>query len=124
MSDDARALVEKRHREALERQQSEPQLSSERPAIHYTELPEANPDSPLYREWNTYRREVRRLLAEGHEGKFVLIKGEEIIGLFDTFDDGVRAGRAKYLFGAFMVKPIYEREPLLRLRGYSLPCRS
>src|SRR5437879_13162 len=33
--------------------------------IHYTELPESEPDSPIRQEWNFYRRKVARLLAEG-----------------------------------------------------------
>jgi hypothetical protein len=35
----------------------------------------------------TYRRELRRLLAEGHAERFVLIKGDEVIGVWDTSDD-------------------------------------
>lgn len=40
-----------------------------------------------------------------------------------TFAEGVTAGREKYLLQAFLVQPIREWEPLLRMRGYSLPCR-
>jgi hypothetical protein len=55
----------------------------EYPTIHYTELAPACPDEPLAVEWNFYRREVGRLLKQGHEGRWVLIKGEEIIGIYD-----------------------------------------
>ncbi len=55
--------------------------------IHYTALPPASPDSPLATEYNFYRREVGRLLAEGHEGKWVLIKNEEILGIWDTLKE-------------------------------------
>jgi len=41
----------------------------QRQTIHYTELPEDASESPIAREWNFYRREAGRLLAEGHEGK-------------------------------------------------------
>src|SRR5258705_169396 len=54
--------------------------------IPYTELAAAEPGSPLAVEWEFYRREVGRLLAEGNEGRFVLIKGEAVIGLFDTWE--------------------------------------
>jgi hypothetical protein len=40
--------------------------------IHYSQLPPAEPGSRIAREWETYRREVGRLLAEGHEGRFLL----------------------------------------------------
>ena len=42
-------------------------------SIPHTELPAAKPCEELATEWNTYRREVGRLLAEGQDGKFVLI---------------------------------------------------
>src|SRR5438105_1492409 len=41
-------------------------------AIHYTQLPESPPGSPMAGEWDLYRREVGRLLAEGNEGKWIL----------------------------------------------------
>src|SRR5437868_3856214 len=72
-----RTLIEKIHRQAVEPYRQSPPLPPvEPPTIPCTELPEAKPDSPLYHEWNYYRREVGRLLAEGQEGRFVLIKGE------------------------------------------------
>jgi hypothetical protein len=65
--------------------------------LHYTELPAPQPGSPLAREVEFYRREVGRLLAEGHEGKWVLIKGEEIIGIYDTEDAAMAEARERYL---------------------------
>src|SRR4051812_337473 len=80
-----RALVEQVHRQAIEQARDQPlPPPAEPPTIHYTELPEGRPDSPLYQEWNFYRREVGRLLAEGHEGRWALIKGEGIVGIWDT----------------------------------------
>lgn len=38
------------------------------------------PGSPIETEWNFYRRQRERLIAEGHEGRHVLIKGEEVLG--------------------------------------------
>jgi hypothetical protein len=92
-----------------------------RRTIHYTELPPSQPDDPLNLEWETYRREVGRLLAEGKEGKFVLIKGQEILGLYDSWDAARDAGLERYLREAFLVHPVRTWEPLLRIRGYSLP---
>lgn len=60
--------------------------------IPYTELPEMNDGGPLCEEWNTYRREVARLLTESHEGTFVLIKGDQIVSLHDS--SGADRGRA------------------------------
>jgi hypothetical protein len=82
--------------------------------IPWTELPPANPDSPLAAEWETYRREVGRLLAEGQEGKYALIKGDEIIGIYETWDEARRVGLEKYLLQGHMVRPILSREPVIR----------
>jgi hypothetical protein len=82
--------------------------------IPWAELPPADPDSPLAAEWETYRREVGRLLAEGQEGKFALIKGDEIIGIYGTWDEAKRAGLQKYLREPHIVRPILSREPLIR----------
>ncbi len=95
-----------------------------RRTIHYTELPDLPPEDPLCREWDFFRRELPRLLAEGHEGKFVLVKGEEIIGLFPTEDDAVRVGYAKFLPESFLVEAIRTEERILFLPWYCWPCRT
>ena len=51
--------------------------------IHFSTLPDGKPGSNN-QDWNVYRREVGRLLAEGNEGRWVLIQGEEIVGIWDT----------------------------------------
>lgn len=89
--------------------------------IHYTELTEANPDEVLGQEWNTYRRELGRLLADGHEGKFILIKGETILGIFEREEAAVGEGYHKFLRQGFFVHQIREKEPILRVRGLNLP---
>ncbi len=86
--------------------------------IHYSELPEGQLDSPTHLEWQTFRRELPRLLAEGHEGTWALIKGDKIIDLFTTLDEGYLAGRTRYLFQPFLVQPVREWQPLLRMRPY------
>jgi hypothetical protein len=93
----------------------------ERSTIDYTELAEAPSDSPIATEWNFYRRQVARLLAEGHEGRWVLIQGEQIVGIWDTLEQA-NEGQAS-LSEPVVVKQILKREPLLRI-GYNRPCRS
>jgi hypothetical protein len=90
-------------------------IDSTGPTIPYTELPDVPVNDPLYHEWNTYRRELPGLLAEGHEGKFVLIKGESILGLFSTLDDAMIAGYARFLREPFRVQQVRSKEPLIRL---------
>jgi hypothetical protein len=84
------------------------------PTIHFTQMAEPAPDSPIYREVQTFRRELPRLLAEGHEGKWALIQGSEIIGLYATLEEGYRLGRAKLLLQPFIVQPVRERQLLIR----------
>jgi hypothetical protein len=91
------------------------------PTIPYTALAEAPPDSPIAVEWNFYRRQVGRLLAEGNHGKWVLIKGERIVGIWDTFAEASEAESS--LVQPVVIKQILEREPLLRI-GYQPPCPS
>ncbi len=90
--------------------------------IPYTELPDMVPAGPLCEEWDFYRREAGRLLAEGHEGKFVLLKGQEIVGLYDTYDAAQGAGLDRYLFEPFLVQQVLAREPVYYFRGRALPC--
>jgi hypothetical protein len=63
----------------------------------------------LKREINTYRRELPRLLAEGHEGRVVLIKGDQVISIWDTDEDAYQAGREKFGFDIFLAQPIETR---------------
>jgi hypothetical protein len=85
--------------------------------MHYTELAPAEPGEPLAVEWEFYRREVGQFLAEGREGQWVLIKGEEILGFFETREAGADAGYKRFLIPPqpFLVHQIQTRERLLRV---------
>jgi hypothetical protein len=65
---------------------------------------------PLETEILIYMRELPRLLAEGHEGRHVLIKGDEVLSLWDTHEEAYEAGRMKFGWGVvFLAQPIEER---------------
>jgi hypothetical protein len=93
-----------------------------RPTIHHSELGPAQAGSPITQEWDVYRREVGRLIAEGHEGKWVLIKGEEIIGLFDNRAQAMDMGYDRFLGQPFLVKQILTREPVSRVSCHRWSC--
>jgi hypothetical protein len=96
-----------------------PQISQ--PAtIHCTELSEANTGEPLYLEWNTYRREVGRLLAEGHEGQYTLIKNDTVLGVYACETAALAEGFKRFPGQTFLVHQIREMEPILRIRGHGL----
>lgn len=89
--------------------------------MHYTELLEAKPGSVPATEWNTYRRQVGRWLAEGQAGRYVLIKGEEIIGIYHMDAAAGETGYKRYLGQPFLVHLICVEEPYWRIRGINLP---
>ena len=86
----------------------------ERPTIHYTQLPEDSSGERGSTEWNFYRSEVPRLLAEGHEGKWILLKGEEILGIWETEAQARAVAVERYLMQPIVIRQILEHEPLLR----------
>jgi hypothetical protein len=66
---------------------------------------------PIMQEIIAYRRELPRLLAEGHEGRVVLIKGDQVLSIWDTLDDAYQAARERFPLGqAFLTQPIDERD--------------
>jgi hypothetical protein len=86
--------------------------------IPYTDLPEAIPGSPIAVEWEFYRRIVGRLLEEGNEGKWLLAKGEEIVGIWNTYDEVNRVRLERFLAQPALMKQILSREPVLRVGGH------
>jgi hypothetical protein len=96
----------------------------QRQTIHYTELPEDASEGPIAREWNLYRREAGRLLAEGHEGKWLLVKGDAIIGIFDTEEEARAIALQKYLMQPCLIHQVRSCEPLVRMSTSFWGCRS
>jgi hypothetical protein len=60
--------------------------------------------SSLEQEIATYNRHLPELL--GQQGKFVLIKGTEIAGTFDSYQDALTAGYQRFQLNSFLVKQI------------------
>ena len=58
----------------------------------------------LEKELETYRQHLSEWT--GSEGKYVLIKGDEIAGLFSSYDDALMEGYRRYELGSFLVKQI------------------
>lgn len=122
METNGRDLVESAHQEAAQR--IDKRLpNAEHSTIHYSELPEATTWSTLYQEWNIYRREASRLLATGNEGRHVLIKGDQIIGIFQTHEEAMKEGYRQFLGQPFLVHEIQEREQFVRQGHYFRACR-
>lgn len=61
----------------------------------------------LHQEFAKYLQEVSKLIAEGHEGKFALVHGDEQITTWDSFEAGYEEGVQRYgLHTPFLVQPI------------------
>lgn len=68
----------------------------------------------LAEELDTYFREKPKLLVEAR-GKFVLIKGRSVIGIFDTFQHAVEEGINRFDVVPMLVRQILDVEPILHL---------
>lgn len=65
------------------------------------------------REIATYRRELPRLLEEGYAGQYALIKGDDILNVWETQGDAIQAGRERFGLDPICVKKIDPRDPEL-----------
>ncbi len=66
--------------------------------------------TPLQTELDTYNAKLAELLAS--IGKFVLIKGNSIEGIYDTYADALKVGYERFKLEPFMVKQITPAEQI------------
>ena len=64
----------------------------------------------LQQELATYQEQRERLLAIA-KGKYVLIKGDRVLGVFDTEQDAIRQGYHQLGNVPFLAKQVLEIEP-------------
>lgn len=74
---------------------------------------------PLETELALFARMKEQLLSS-HEGKFVLIHGEEFVGAFDSAENAYSAGVARFGQEPFLVKKVTAREEVYRNQALSL----
>jgi hypothetical protein len=120
MNDANRAAIERvmqAEREYLLANPPAPRPPIEPQTIHFSELPEDTSGGAISAEWNFYRREVGRLLAEGHEGRWALIKDEEIVGIWDNEEEADRVRLERFFMQPVLMKRVCTREPVLRCLG-------
>lgn len=75
-------------------------------------MPQSLPENlkSIAKEIETYYRELPRLLAEGEEGRHALIRGNEVVSVWDTFGDAVQAGHDKFGLEGFIAQQIRSRD--------------
>lgn len=71
-------------------------------------------DNNLDEEYATYLRMKPELLS--HIGKYVLIYGQDVAGIYDTLEDAYEAGVRLFRPDVFFVKKILDYDP-----GVSIP---
>ena len=76
----------------------------------------------LEREQKTYEQKLPELLTQA--GKFALISGDEVAGVFGTYEDAIRAGYEKYGLTPFMVKQIHATERVQYFTRPIVPCHT
>jgi len=64
----------------------------------------------LDREMATFRANLPELLVQ-HAGRFVLIHGDDVVGVWDTKDRALEEGYERFLPEAFLVKQIVAHDP-------------
>lgn len=73
---------------------------------------------PLFEtELKVYEREKERLLGE-HEGQFVLIKGNDLVGTFVSDEDAIDADCQRFGNVPFLVKKIERIETPVNLTSF------
>jgi hypothetical protein len=64
----------------------------------------------LEKELATYQANLQVL--KQHEGKFVLIHGDQVIDTFTSYDDALKEGYKQFGLKPFLVKQILTIEPI------------
>ena len=65
----------------------------------------------LEREIATYRARLPEFLRD-HEDQFVLIRGEEVLGFWPTFDEALEVGYDRFGLVPLLVKKVRAEEPI------------
>lgn len=75
----------------------------------------ANKDDAMIDEMVTYRDHLEELLRD--KGKYVLIKGREVIGVYAKRDDALREAIERFGSDPVFVKQIVAKEPFIYMGG-------
>ncbi|HVT61503.1 MAG TPA: hypothetical protein VHR45_24285 [Thermoanaerobaculia bacterium] len=75
----------------------------------------------LEKELETFNRKLLELKAE-HEGKFALVHQDDVVDVFSSYDDAVKAGYAKFGLNPFLVKQVHAVEQAQFISRFVDPC--
>jgi hypothetical protein len=74
----------------------------------------------LDQELSAYARLLPTLL--GQIGKYALVKGDDLVGVFDTYEDAVKTGYDHFTVSPFLVKKISPAEQVVYITRLVTPC--
>lgn len=75
----------------------------------------------LEKELETYRANLDQLKAE-HSGKYVLIHGDDVVDVFSSYEDAIKAGYAQFKLEPFLVKQVQPLETVQFITRLVDPC--
>jgi hypothetical protein len=83
----------------------------------------ATPEVPmaLEQELETFERRLPELKTE-HEGKFALVRRDQVVDVFTSYEDAVKAGYARFGLDPFLVKQIQSVEQAQFVSRFVDPC--
>lgn len=72
------------------------------------ELPPGFPAElrPLAAEIHTYFRHLPQLLDDDQTGRFVVVKGDAVCGVWDTYRDAIETGHERFEDGVFLAQKV------------------
>ncbi len=73
-------------------------------------------DGRLPQEIETYYTHKPRLLEEA-EGKYVLIKGEQIVGIYATEKEAFEEGLRRFRMTGYLARKIHQGEKMIYIGG-------
>jgi len=76
----------------------------------------------LEKELETYRNKLNELKT--NEGKFVLIKGDNVEGTYTSYEDAMKEGYEKFGLQPFLVKQIQSVEQVQFVTRLIAPCHT
>lgn len=74
----------------------------------------------LEKEKQTYEKKLSEL--KSNEGKFVLIHGEEVVDIFQSYEDALKSGYEKFVLDPFFVKQIRTIDQIQFISRMVDPC--
>ena len=80
------------------------------------------------KEVAAYIRELPRWLQEGHAGHYTVINGDDVLGVWEKYDDALEFARDRFGIDAIFVKKLDPRDPdrfaqlFVQLKAEGRPC--